>query len=204
MVFPAFSLRAATSDDVGPLVELMLVSSHGGLADAFAEEAKPREGWRQAARRIVGDRDAELGFGNVVIAESAGKPVGMVLLNALPEAEIAPDAQGGPLRLRLTELLNRALPAMMIREIAVDEAWRGRGVARALLDAAAILAGNTGLPRLTLTVNEANTGALAAYRRLGFALVARGPCFPHRHWPASAATLLMQRPAGGLYSAASR
>lgn len=204
MVFPAFSLRAAGPGDVGRLIELMLVSSHGGLADAWTEDARHGESWREAASRVVGDRDGELGFGKAVVAESAGLVIGMVQLNTLHAREIMPDPQASATLLRLTLLLNRALPAMMIREIAVEADWRGRGVARALIDASGLLAEQASLPRLTLTVNEANTEAMSAYRRLGFRLVGRGPIFPHRHWPATGATLLMERKVPAGYSAASR
>jgi ribosomal protein S18 acetylase RimI-like enzyme len=193
--FSPFSLRAGGPGDVEALIDLMLVSSHDGLIDAWEGDRLAGETWRDAARRQVGQRDGELGYGHAIVAQSAGRPVGMLLFNALPEPILIEGPGEGGARLLLARLLNRALPALMIREIAVDAGWRGRGVARALVHTAAVLAGNARLPRLVLTVNAANGNAVATYRRLGFALAARGPAFRHRHWPAGSVTLLMQRAA---------
>ncbi len=60
-----------------------------------------------------------------------------------------------------------------ILALAVAEAARGRGLARALLNRALSEAGR--YARLKLTVDPANTPALALYQSLGFATVAQEP-----------------------------
>lgn len=62
-----------------------------------------------------------------------------------------------------------AKPLLNIHDIVVHGAWRGRGVARVLLDWSARRAGELGCCKLTLEVLANNGPALAAYARAGFA-----------------------------------
>lgn len=59
-------------------------------------------------------------------------------------------------------------PLMNIHDVAVREAWRGRGVGGALLGEAERWARELGACKLTLEVLEGNEGAQRLYRRLGF------------------------------------
>jgi GNAT superfamily N-acetyltransferase len=56
--------------------------------------------------------------------------------------------------------------------IAVDEAWRGRGIGTALMDTAAAWAVGRGLDALELDVADPNADARRLYERLGYGLVA--------------------------------
>jgi ribosomal protein S18 acetylase RimI-like enzyme len=60
-------------------------------------------------------------------------------------------------------------PTLLVENVYVDAAARGRGLGRALLAAAARVAVARGWPRLELNVAHDNTGAIRAYDRLGFA-----------------------------------
>jgi ribosomal protein S18 acetylase RimI-like enzyme len=60
------------------------------------------------------------------------------------------------------------MPLLNIHDIAVLPAWRGRGIARRLLDAITQHASALGCCRLTLEVRGDNTPARALYRRAGF------------------------------------
>jgi ribosomal protein S18 acetylase RimI-like enzyme len=62
----------------------------------------------------------------------------------------------------------RALPLLNIHDLAVLPPYRGKGIGRALLQAAEELARLQGCCRLTLEVLESNAGARALYRRFGF------------------------------------
>jgi ribosomal protein S18 acetylase RimI-like enzyme len=62
----------------------------------------------------------------------------------------------------------RAMPLLNIHDIAVLPAWRGRGIARRLLDAIAQHASALGCCRLTLEVRSDNAPGRALYRRAGF------------------------------------
>jgi GNAT superfamily N-acetyltransferase len=62
---------------------------------------------------------------------------------------------------------DRAAPAMWLHDIFVTPAARGRGVGAALMAAVAAETVHTGCVSLEWGVHDANTGALAFYRRLG-------------------------------------
>lgn len=62
----------------------------------------------------------------------------------------------------------RARPLLNIHDIVVSADWRGRGIGRALLDAAESGARTRGCCKLTLEVLEGNRRADAVYRACGF------------------------------------
>jgi GNAT superfamily N-acetyltransferase len=62
----------------------------------------------------------------------------------------------------------RARPLLNIHDLAVLPPYRGRGIGRALLQAAEEHARLQGCCRLTLEVLESNAGARALYQRFGF------------------------------------
>ncbi|WP_162906729.1 GNAT family N-acetyltransferase [Algihabitans albus] len=68
-----------------------------------------------------------------------------------------------------------AKPLINIHDIAVLPAFRGRGLARALLAEVEAIARHRGACKLTLEVLEGNGPATAAYRRFGFAGYALDP-----------------------------
>lgn len=59
-------------------------------------------------------------------------------------------------------------PLINIHDVNVRKAWRGRGIARHLLNAIEAIARRTGCCKLTLEVLSGNHAAQAAYRRFGF------------------------------------
>jgi GNAT superfamily N-acetyltransferase len=86
----------------------------------------------------------------ILVAEMAGRTVGMCTVQLT-----ASTARGG---------LSAGL-----EDVVVDQAWRGRGIGRALLAAAEAWARNRGALRLALLADETNLPALDFYDRLGFA-----------------------------------
>lgn len=79
--------------------------------------------------------------------------------------------------------------------IAVDEAWRGRGIGTALLVALLSLADEEGVERVSLSV-EAENPALRLYQRLGFV-----PAEPHPRNPFTALSPTLVRARGTTPSA---
>jgi ribosomal protein S18 acetylase RimI-like enzyme len=195
--FPGFSIRSAQPDDAGVLIDLMVVSSHLGLVTAWEAESAPGESWRDVARRGIADRHGDLGHGNIIVAsageEGQGRVTGMAVLNAAGQPFVLGVDAPTPEQRAIVALLNRAIPALMIREIAVLPEARGQGIASALVETAVLIARQHQLPQLSLTVNDANEGAKRLYGKLGFRLLQRGPVFPHPTWPKDAVTLLMTR-----------
>jgi GNAT superfamily N-acetyltransferase len=119
------------------------------MADMLVETANWSPEWKKKSRDhvlsapstahyIAGwPRETDLG----VIAQADGEPIGAAWLRFFPSADsgygfVAPD-----------------VPELTIGVVA---RWRGRGVGRALLRAAAALARSAGIPRISLSVERKN------------------------------------------------
>jgi GNAT superfamily N-acetyltransferase len=107
--------------------------------------------------RILADPEGEIVApgGDVIFASVGERIVGTVALRVLPD--------GGA---ELTKM-------------GVDEAARGRGVGRRLLDAALLRAREKNLPQLTLWSNTCLATAMALYRRAGFVEAPLDPAHAH-------------------------
>lgn len=79
-----------------------------------------------------------------------------------------------------------ARPLLNVHDLVVLPAWRGRGVAQALLGWAEACARELGCCKLTLEVLSGNAAALAAYARAGFR--------PYRLDPAAGDARFLERP----------
>jgi ribosomal protein S18 acetylase RimI-like enzyme len=80
----------------------------------------------------------------------------------------------------------RARPLLNIHDIAVTPAWQRRGIGTALLEAVVAEAGRRGCCKITLEVLQGNTGAIAAYRKAGFA--------PYELDPAMGSAMFFEKP----------
>lgn len=86
-----------------------------------------------------------------LLAEAGGEAVGVAVVNWLfPTKEF--------------------LPGLFLKDLYVRPAWRGRGVARALMAELAALAARNGHPRIDWTTDHGNAAATALYRDLGAAV----------------------------------
>jgi ribosomal protein S18 acetylase RimI-like enzyme len=187
-------LRAATADDVESIIDLMLISSWGGMRAAWERVKLPGETWRDRARAEVGDATSDVGFSHCVMADNKVRCVGLLLLNNIGETSQLdtrgiPAAHAGPL-----ELMKLAGHSMFVRELAVAEAARGQGIASTFLEFAEQVGRSHGAGRVTLMVNDANGTALKLYQRKGYGLVTERPSVDHPSFPDGSMLLLMQKP----------
>jgi len=98
------------------------------------------------------NRLSKLGNGDtdrVLVAEDAGRIVGLMALH-------------------WTVMLHAALPVARITTLVVDDAVRGKGVGRRLVNTAADLARQAGCGVLELTTGLQRTDAQAFYQAIGF------------------------------------
>jgi GNAT superfamily N-acetyltransferase len=87
--------------------------------------------------------------GDVLVASDDGEPLGLAALQIL-------------------HVLQRDAPAARLTALVVREDARGRGVARALIDAVEAAARQAGCDHLHVTTANHRSDAHAAYRALGF------------------------------------
>lgn len=115
-------------------------------------------GWRPDVYRAgatvltPGYFDGLVHAGQVLVCEEEGSVAGVVIFRERQA--------GGPVKMERKTLY--------IDSIAVDEAHRGRGIGRRLLDECKAIARKRGCCGLELQVNAANARAMKLYREYGF------------------------------------
>ena len=135
---------------MGPTIRDAAAADAAALAELLGQLGYPTTPEAVEERlerlRLVGDR--------VVVAEVQGVPVGLG-------------------HLQVTPALERDRPAAKIGALVVDEAHRGRGVGRALVDALETEARARGCGLLYLTTAERRDDAHAFYQQLGLEYTGR-------------------------------
>lgn len=134
----------ASVDDLEAMADL--------LAELFTLESDfvpEREKQLAGLRLILDDRS----IGRLFVLRVDGRVAGMA--NAL-----------------LTVSTAEGRRVVLLEDVIVGAAWRGRGYGRALVEHVVAWASAEGLPRITLLADRDNAAALAFYRRLGFAFSA--------------------------------
>jgi len=91
--------------------------------------------------------------GGILVAEEAGQVVGMCTGQV-----VISTAEGGP--------------AVLVEDMVVDSAHRGRGIGRALMAAMAGWGLEQGATRLQLLADKNNFPALSFYQRIGWRMTA--------------------------------
>ncbi len=189
----AFTLRQATDADVEQLIDLMLVSSWGGMQKAWERVAPKALGWRGQARAELRDLSCDLGLPNFVVAAQGDRLAGMILFNFFDDmAYVQPEDAAPELRETLV-LLKQAANSIFIREIGVAQFARGTGVGRGLLTFADTMWEPHVLDRLTLLVNSENLHAMRVYAGRGFVEAARAPSTDHPGFSDLSYKILMEK-----------
>jgi ribosomal protein S18 acetylase RimI-like enzyme len=141
----AVAIRRATADDRGFVRELGRSTARSSVSE---HRTAPIDDVLLSFERLLDFAYARRH--ELLIAEIDGTRAGFILtLYDLPD-EVTGTAQA------------------FVAYTAVAEALRGRGIARALLDAAEISARALGLPHVSLMVTEENAHARALYDRAGY------------------------------------
>jgi len=114
-------------------------------------------------------------------------------LIADPNTEFLLADAGGPpsgvCQLRYRHSVWTGTPDCWLEDLFVEEHARGRGVGRALVDAALDAARARGAERIELDTNETNLGAIALYERAGFSASSK----THEHAHLSGRDVFMGR-----------
>ncbi len=188
-----FQFRAAMASDVDILVDLMMVSSWGGIRAAWERVRSPRETWRQRGAAEIADVGCEIGYSRFVVAEQDRRIAGMILLNFLGDTSMLDPEAEPPEQEGVLSLIKQAHHSVFVREIAVLDWARGRGLATAFLALADGIAESRGDGRVTLIVNDQNRPAHRLYDARGFRTVASTPSIGHPAFSDASSLLLMEK-----------
>lgn len=179
------SLRPATPDDAPHLARFVVAAGEGMPLVFWAAAAEPGQSvWDVGEARARRDTGA-FSWRNATVAELDGRVVGGAVFYALPDEPDLGDASERPAIVRpLVALEARAPGHFYLNVLAVDDEARGRGVARALLDAFETAAHSAGR-RKAIIVDDANTRAFDLYRSLGYREIAREEIVTSADWSAA-------------------
>jgi ribosomal protein S18 acetylase RimI-like enzyme len=187
------TFRSAQPEDVEQLIDLMVVSSWGGIRAAWDRARGHAETWRDRGRVEIGDRDSEIGYARFVVADAGDRLAAMILLNLIGDVDRIDLSRAAPEEMGALRLIRQARGSMFIREIATAEWARGRGLASELIGLAERLAAVNGTPRVTLIVNDANAAAKRLYRTLGYRGCGEESSHGHPRFPEGSRLLLMEK-----------
>ncbi len=165
-------LRQARREDADLIVRLIDMSSHGGIGEHYRQLYGDGIDWRGRARLEIAAGGEELGYQNAVIITVGGVDAGGMILNPLKHSFVfisPPDSRIG----LVERLIARAPGSLFIRELAIFPSYRGKGLARLLIEFAESFAVSRSIESISLTVNGDNTPAIGLYESMGFREIAR-------------------------------
>ncbi|MFM9974630.1 MAG: N-acetyltransferase family protein [Beijerinckiaceae bacterium] len=185
--------RGATASDVPALLDLMVISSWGGIREAWSRAAMPGETWQQRGIAELADARCEIGYSRFVVAHSKGRIAGMVLLNLVGDTSTMDPSREPPEQAGAVALIKEARHSLFIREFAIAEWARGEGLAKEFLRLTEQLTLSNNLRRVTLIVNDANAPAHTLYAKAGYTQIHQEPSIGHPSFPDSSMLLLMEK-----------
>jgi len=168
--------RPAHRADSAVIAELYQMAA-GGVADyIWTSLAEPGETILDAGTRRFAREGEAFSYQNCMIAEQAGKVLGMV--HAFPMLEVSEvDDDEDPVLRPYCEL--ESAPSLYIAGIACYEDARGQGIGTRLLDLTRRRAMSEGLAELSLIAFEESPAAVRLYLREGFEIVDRRAIVAH-------------------------
>ncbi|MDQ6420356.1 GNAT family N-acetyltransferase [Paenibacillus sp. LHD-117] len=165
-------IDSALKSDADKLMPLLL-SAIGSIAHTLSGTSEDSETW-DVLLGYIGQERNRISYGNIIVDRRDGGIAGMLICYPGDEA-IELDR---PIRERLERNYGAEAAGALVPEckpgdfyldaVAVDERYRGQGIAKALIAAFEERGKAGGFRRLSLIVEQYNEGAYALYRKLGF------------------------------------
>ena len=180
----ALQFRNATEDDCTELALMIDVAGRRLPSYLWSQEVGQGQSYFEYGReKIRTDANYNGYFKNWLVAESQSKFVGAFFGFSVedPYPEIDLDAVPECFR-PCIELERVASGCWLLQAIAILPQYRGKGLARQLLDKAESVAKDSGTNRIALQVEEVNEVAFKTYQRNGYIEVDRRP---YVHFPGS-------------------
>ena len=180
----ALQFRTATEDDCTELALIRDIAGRRMPSYLWSQEVGQGQSYFEYGReKIRTDANYNGYFKNWLVAESQSKFVGAFFGFSVedPYPEIDLDAVPECFR-PCIELERVASGCWLLQAIAILPQYRGKGLARQLLDKAGSVAKDSGTNRIALQVEEVNEIAFNTYMRNGYIEVDRRP---YVHFPGS-------------------
>lgn len=188
-------LRRATPGDAVLLAGLIDLAGEGIPSYLWSEQAAPDESALAVGARRAARDEGGFSYRNAWILEHAGGCAGMLLGYVQPDPYETGRLEDLPPVVRpLVELEALRPGSWYVNAVAVPAGSRGLGHGSALMAHALRLAAAAHCRELSLIVAEQNLAAVALYRRLGYAAVARRPVVAVPGFSHGGDWVLMTRP----------
>ena len=176
----ALQFRSATEDDCTELALIRDIAGRRMPSYLWGQETGQGQSYFEYGReKIRTDANYNGYFKNWLVAESQDKFVGAFfgfsIENPYPEIDL--DVVPECFR-PCIELERVAIGCWLLQAIAILPQYRGKGLARQLLDKAGSVAKDSGTNRIALQVEEVNEIAFNTYQRNGYIEVDRRPYIP--------------------------
>ena len=171
----SITYRPAVREDARRIAELYSVASDGISDYIWSKQAKPDDNLLDIGQQRYERRNTAFSYENCLVAAAAGKVVAVLLAYEMQDDDDYVETD--PI-LKPFWVLEET-DSFYIAGIAVEEAWRRKGIARTLMHMAEEKCREKELGKLSLIVLEGNTVALEFYRRLGYREEMRKPIVPH-------------------------
>ncbi|MHA6485400.1 GNAT family N-acetyltransferase [Paenibacillus sp. strain BS8-2] len=165
-------MEKAAIHDADELLPLLL-SAIGNIAYTLSG-SKDEVLTRSVLRAYIAGDNSRLSYRNIIVDRQEGVIAGMLIAYSGDKA----DELDKEIRERLQRLYGEEAAAAVVTEckdgdyyldsIAVDERFRGRGIAKSLIAEFERFGRAAGFIRLSLIVEPYNDGAYSLYRKLGF------------------------------------
>ena len=176
----ALLFRSTTEDDCTELALMLDVAGRRLPSYLWSQEVGQGQSYFEYGREAIRtDANRNSYFKNWLVAESQSKFVGAFFGFSVedPYPEIDLDAVPECFR-PCIELERVASGCWLLQVIAILPQYRGKGLARQLLDKAESVARDSGTNRIALQVEEVNEIAFNTYMRNGYIEVDRRPYIP--------------------------
>jgi ribosomal protein S18 acetylase RimI-like enzyme len=190
------TFRVATAADVSVLIDLMVISSWGGMRTAWMRAKSHHQTWQERGHAELTDAACEIGYPRFVVADLDGRIAGMVLFNVIGNTDDIKPKLALPEQEGALTLIKEARDSLFIRELAMADWARGQGLASEFLDLAERVCASNKLSRVTLIVNDANGPAHKLYLKQGYVAVEHVPSIGHPTFEDGSMLLLMQKLVG--------
>jgi len=167
-------IQKAEKNQAREIARLIMVAMNYECCQFFAGPDHTLQDFEDAMTRLVAREDTQYSYRNTLAAMEGGELAGVLVcydggrLYELREAFIAEAkaAFGRDVRGILADETEAG--ELYLDSLCVRPAFRGRGIATALLRAGIERARELGLPRAGLLVDQGNPSAERLYRRIGF------------------------------------
>lgn len=169
-------IRPARAEDAGEIARFFLIASDGLAAYIWSGMAQPGEPLAAVGARRYARTATPFSYENCLLAVRGDAVLGMGHAFPMPP-RAAGEVEDDPVLAPYAALEDPG--SLYVAGLAVDAAARGDGIGTLLMDSLEARARDEGCPRTTLICFEANTRALAFYRRRGYHELDRRPIVPH-------------------------